>query len=236
LAAQDRYDKVGEELVRLITEIEAEKMISDLPESRIIFLLQPSNRRELCSILSTKLKMIKIGGVFRLETNLHRERSLLTISVDSNHRDDVIGAVDVDDQMSLADVRRLLYKEMDEDDIPTSWRFLYKNAPCSKSQEKDRLATDILPICVILTKKRRRPTSAPNSNLGHSSNSVHSDVDSEFGKQDSVMSWDSDDSSKTGGGNSVGSGREGGGGSKRKRQNIKRTKKGKRGRKVSLEP
>jgi len=129
----DMYEKVGEEMVRLITESEAAKLLSlnipndetgPIPQTKIDYLLQPSNRRELCSILSDRLKLIKIGGVWRLETFMHREKSLLTIAVDSNHRDAVIGAVDIDDQMSLFEVRKLIEKEMDEDDLPTSWRFL----------------------------------------------------------------------------------------------------------------
>jgi len=209
----DIYEKVGDELVRLITESEATSLLSvnlhdtpQIPENQILYLMQLPNRRELCKMLSDRLKLIKVGGAWRLETLSHREKSLLTIAVDSNHRDSVIGAVDIDDQMNLSEVRKLISREMDEDDLPDSWRFLFRNAPCSKSQEKERMATDLLPVCVLLTKKSRktRPSSAPSN---RDNSTVVSDEDSEFGKPESLFSWDSDDSSKTGGGsvNSKGS-------------------------------
>ncbi|GMH93930.1 hypothetical protein TrVE_jg7560 [Triparma verrucosa] len=184
----EQYEKVGEELVKLVTEVEARKLLSDEQDSRKSFLLHPANRQEMCRVLSDKLKLIKSGiSNYRLETLLHREKSLLAIAVDSNHRDDVIGAVDIDDQTTLASLRKLINREMDEEDVPYSFRFNFQGAPCSKSQEAVRLASQLLPVAVILSKgKKRRPMSAPHTARGDE------DADSEFGNPKSYHDWDSD--------------------------------------------
>ncbi|GMH72805.1 hypothetical protein TL16_g06010 [Triparma laevis f. inornata] len=184
----EQYEKVGEELVKLVTEVEARTLLSDEQENRQAFLLHPSNRQELCRVLSDKLKLIKSGiSNYRLETLLHREKSLIAIAVDSNHRDDVIGAVDIDDQTTLAGLRKLINREMDEEDVPYSFRFNFSGAPCSKSQETTRLASQLLPVAVILSKgRKRRPVSAPHTARGET------DEDSEFGNPASIHDWDSD--------------------------------------------
>jgi len=194
----DEYEKIGEELVKLITEKEFALLLGDEPKSRVAFLILPANRQDLSRVLSKKLKMVKTSGQYRLETSLYRQQALLAIAIDSNHRDDVIGAVDIDDQTSLADLRALIQTEMDDEDLPISFRFRYQNAPCSKSQEHQRLASTLLPIGVLLTKKkRRRPNSAPHS-VNSDSFSYQSDGDSEFGRpHHSHNDWDSDGSSKS---------------------------------------
>ena len=193
----DQYERVGEDLIKLVTEDEAETLLNDEADSRRQFLMQPPNRSELCRVLSLRLKLVKSGNNCRLETFLYREKSLLTIAIDSSHSDNIIGAVDVDDQTTLSSLRQLIVNEMDEEDVPTSFRFFFQGAPISRNQELTRLASTLLPVAVILSKtktRRRRPGSAPNKHA--------TEDDSEFGSLAGAgggHSWDSDSagSSKT---------------------------------------
>ena len=107
---EDAYERVGGEMVKLITEEEMKGLLKQRQPHELQRLLNPHNRKELCEVLAGKLKLIKIGGTFRLETELHREKALLTIAVDSTHQDDVIGAIDIDDQMNLTQLRAAVEK------------------------------------------------------------------------------------------------------------------------------
>jgi len=187
----DAYEKVGGEMVKLVTEAEMRSMLKQRQPHELQRLLNPHNRKELCEVLAGKLKLVKIGGSFRLETELHREKALLTIAVDTTHEDDVIGAVDIDDQMTLSQLRALVEKEMDEEDLPTSFRFVSQGAPISRNQETARLAASLLPVAVILSKNadRRRERSGPPR---------RDDEDSEFGHVEGGGAHDDSDGSESG--------------------------------------
>jgi hypothetical protein len=189
---EDAYERVGGEMVKLVTEDEMKGLLRQRQPAELQRLLIPHNRKELCEVLAGKLKLVKIGGTYRLETELHRERALLTIAVDSTHEDDVIGAIDIDDQMNLAQLRAAVEKEMDEEDLPLSFRFQSQGAPVSRNQENARLAASLLPVAVILSKNGgRRHTKVTPQRRG--------DEDSEFGFQEGGGGrYDDSDGSESG--------------------------------------
>ena len=77
-----------------------------------------------------------------------------------------MGSIEIDDQATLADIRQQLNIEMDDEDLPESYRFRFAGAPCARAQESQRLAAACLPMVVLYTRavaEHRKYVSATSS-------------------------------------------------------------------------
>jgi hypothetical protein len=92
------------------------------------------------------------GGVAALETSLHQDLITLFVCVDGERRRNRVGTVEVDDQATLAQVRRQLSNELEEDDLPLAYRFRFNGAPCARGQEGRRLAAACAPTLVLFSR------------------------------------------------------------------------------------
>lgn len=139
---------------------------SELPEHQRL-LLHAVNRASLAYYLADKLKLVErqqtkkksressAGNLprYELETILKREKLSLPVGVNGASQRTIIGTVIVDDGTTLEQVRRTIALELDDEDVPDEYRFLYKRAPCALRQEPYRLAMNCRPVLVLLTRK-----------------------------------------------------------------------------------
>ncbi|RYH18120.1 hypothetical protein EON65_27585 [archaeon] len=63
-----------------------------------------------------------------------------------------LGTVEINIQDTLSDLRILIKNELDPDELPQQFRFLYKGATCSLRQETFRRAWECFPVCYITPK------------------------------------------------------------------------------------
>jgi hypothetical protein len=171
----DAYEVVGAGFPAPFTKNLSEKEVAELlqlaisagatpadrDQNEVSRLLLPENRMELCEKLvdAHSFKIVPassegdLGGISKLETVLHRQTYMLTVSVNSQHKSCVIGSVDIDDFTSLAQLRQIICAELDPDDYPDDgdFRMQYKGTACSSRQEARKLAVKCLPVCVILS-------------------------------------------------------------------------------------
>ncbi|KAH8074617.1 Ca2-binding protein [Aureococcus anophagefferens] len=154
------------DLTRLIPEREMVALVgSELGESKRA-LFYPHYRGALAAILATKLKLVQKsdkalepgvdvhhatapGRRYDLETMLVHEKHVLPVGVNGSAKRHLIGSLKIDDSTTLDDARRLIALEFDEEDVPPHFRFVYRNAPCAKKQEKYRYAVECRPALVL---------------------------------------------------------------------------------------
>jgi hypothetical protein len=88
-----------------------------------------------------------VNGEARLETVLFQETHMLQIvvTVPSRGIQDLIGAVEIDELTTLADLRNLIAAQLPPQYVPTSYQFLFKGHACSEQQEAARKAVQALP-------------------------------------------------------------------------------------------
>lgn len=146
------YKSVGP---KLITEPEITSLV--LAEGWSVHLLAYERRNELISQILTKLKVIEDKLTNRLELYHFPETKLLQVVqvMGLNKQDFVIGTVEIDNRMTLLDLRVVMAHELDKELIPKQFRFLYKGNPCAARQEAIRKAWETLPKISILTKSVR---------------------------------------------------------------------------------
>mmetsp|Transcript_17526 Transcript_17526/g.20660 ORF Transcript_17526/g.20660 Transcript_17526/m.20660 type:complete len:2197 (+) Transcript_17526:396-6986(+) len=94
--------------------------------------------------------------VAELETALYQSLYMLTVCIDGESRRNRIGCIEVDDQATLAAVRKQITQEFDLEDIPQSYRFRFNDAPCARKQESMRLACSCAPNLVLYSRDPSR--------------------------------------------------------------------------------
>lgn len=161
-------DEVAFDLIvkKILNEDDLRLLVaSELPEHQRL-LLHPVNRASLAYYLADKLKLVgrketkKSSGAsfaankprYQLETTLMREKHSLRIGLNGGSKRAIIGTVMIDDWTTLEQVRRTIALELDDEDVPSEYRFLYNRAPCARRQESYRLAINCRPVLVLLTR------------------------------------------------------------------------------------
>jgi hypothetical protein len=117
-------------------------------------LLDYHERKELALRMLDKLKIVDEDTEPRLEIYTFPETRMLRIAVYYGPRDheQEVGSVEINYHSTLSDVRVLIKHELDLEDVPKQFRFMYKGANCSVKQEPFRRAWEILPVCLIIPK------------------------------------------------------------------------------------
>lgn len=117
-------------------------------------LLDYHDRKDLALRMLDKLKVVDEDTEPRLEIYTFPETKMLRIAVYYGPKDpeQEVGSVEINYHSTLSDVRVLIKHELDYEDVPKQFRFLYKGANCSVKQEPFRRAWEILPTCLIVPK------------------------------------------------------------------------------------
>lgn len=117
-------------------------------------LLDYHERKTLALKMLDKLKVVDEDSEPRLEIYTFPETRMLRVAVYYGPRDpeQEVGCVEINYHSTLSDVRVLIKHELDIEDVPKQFRFLYKGANCSVKQEPFRRAWEILPQCLIIPK------------------------------------------------------------------------------------
>lgn len=164
-------------LSKRLTEEDLSELVST--EGWPLKLLDYDQRKNLAHHILDKLKIINEGKEYRLELTTYVETKMLIIaraatphefeaelgkshSLPSFHAFSlisqlisdciVLGTVEINVQDTLSDLRILIKNELDPDELPQQFRFLYKGATCSLRQETFRRAWECFPVCYITPK------------------------------------------------------------------------------------
>ena len=161
---------------RIIAKTMTENELRDVVHSEGLspLLLEYPRRKELAQAMLTKLKLVEDNGsgdetgvlsdvpTFRLELLSFYETKMLKIAVQKKPNQPIvdIGVVEINYQLTLSDLRILIRFEIDAEEIPNQFRFVYKGSPCSIKQEQFRRAWDCIPRCIIAPKMVEKIESA----------------------------------------------------------------------------
>lgn len=158
---------------KIVSEGEVKEMVYS--EGWEIKLLEYKSRKDLSALLLDKLKIVqeasatstdKLSKEYRIELFSYVENRMILITrigAPPNHHKkgkdvpDVdheleLGYVEINNHHTLSDLRIVIKHELDSDDLPTQYRFLYKGTVCSLRQETFRRAWECLPTCYITPK------------------------------------------------------------------------------------
>ena len=146
------YEKVGS---KLFSEQELVDIV--LGEGWPLNTLEASSRLSLAYRIVDRLKVVRENATDRLEFYNFPERRMLEIvvSTGNNRPQQPIGNIEINDHITLNDLRTLLTHELDKEVLPRLYRFHYKNGPCAVRQEAFRRAWDLLPKCVLLPRSNK---------------------------------------------------------------------------------
>eukprot|EP01035_Chromulina_nebulosa_P025478 gene25478-33250_t len=153
---------------RIIAKTMTENELRDVVHSEGLspLLLEYPRRKELAQAMLSKLKLVEDNSsrddtgmlsdvaTFRLELLSFYETKMLKIAVQKKPNQPIvdIGVVEINYQLTLSDLRILIRFEIDAEEIPNQFRFVYKGSPCSIKQEQFRRAWDCIPRCIIAPK------------------------------------------------------------------------------------
>ena len=117
-----------------------------------------TRRKVLSLLILDKLKLVAADNDpehdQRIELYSFIESKMLMITraaFGQEHEQD-LGSVEISSHHTLTDLRVIIKHELDNDDLPTQYRFLYKGTVCSLRQETFRRAWECLPTCYITPK------------------------------------------------------------------------------------
>lgn len=112
------------------------------------------NRKDLVYAVLDKLKVVVENDKAHLELSSYVETKMITISRVATAEDfeAELGCIEINNQQTLSDLRILIKHELDPDELPNQFRFLYKGVMCSIRQEVFRRAWECLPTCFITPK------------------------------------------------------------------------------------
>eukprot|EP01041_Mallomonas_annulata_P001768 gene1768-3428_t len=149
------YKAVGS---KLIMASEIKELV--LAEGWPLHVLDWGKRPEIASRILDKMKVIEERSIHRLELYTFAESRILFVGLMSGSgtgRDDFpLGSVEINEHMTLSDVRVIIANELDRDLVPRAYRFMYKGNPCATRQESFRKAWETLPRVTILARKPRQ--------------------------------------------------------------------------------
>ncbi|KAJ1433161.1 hypothetical protein B484DRAFT_447409 [Ochromonadaceae sp. CCMP2298] len=117
-------------------------------------LLEYAERKTLALQLLDKLKIVGQGQGQepRLELHTFPETRMLQVGQYLGPRETgELGSVEISYHSTLSDVRVLIKNELDVEDVPKQFRFMYQGAPCSVKQEPFRRAWECS-TCLIAAK------------------------------------------------------------------------------------
>ncbi|KAJ1418333.1 hypothetical protein B484DRAFT_142728 [Ochromonadaceae sp. CCMP2298] len=142
------YKKMGQ---KIIAEAELVEMV--YTEGWPLGLLEYSERKKLAALVLDKLKVVDADvGDPRLEVHTYAEMRMLRVSQYVSKEYVELGSVEISYHSTLSDVRVLIKHELDVDDVPKLFRFMYKGSQCSAKQEPFRRAWECLPRCLIIAR------------------------------------------------------------------------------------
>lgn len=148
----DRASKVRYES-RMVSGDEIAEIVHT--EGMPLSLIDYHRRKKMASTLLDKIKVVtdpSTGG-YRVELYNFAETQMLKITIFGGKQADVdLGYVEINNHSTLSDVRILIRHELDVEDVPKQYRFLYKGAQCSIKQEAFRRACECLPACFIVVR------------------------------------------------------------------------------------
>lgn len=159
--------RVEERYTKVVTALEALKLVSREPYEVRKALLTFINRPILCRALVDALCFVdnNFKGL-SLETTLYMCDTQLVVAIMSEGKESLVGSVKIDDRLTLGQLRDLLEEELDQDMLPSSFTFLaHEEVPISLKQESELLAKDFLPKVFIAP---RITYQSPAINLGPS--------------------------------------------------------------------
>ena len=142
---------------KLFREHEIKELV--LSEGWALSLLDWTKRAELALKLLEKLKVVEEKMVHRLEVYNYPETRMLAVAQLSggiNKSDVPLGSVEINEHMTLSDLRSVIAHELDRDIIPKAYRFMYKANPCAARQEGFRKAWETLPKVTLLARLPRQ--------------------------------------------------------------------------------
>jgi hypothetical protein len=123
-----------------------------------VSLFEYVKRKDLATLILDKLKLVSAENdpdyEQRIELYSFIETKMLSVTLmgTGNEMDQELGSVEISSHHTLTDLRVIMKHELDNDDLPTQYRFLYKGTVCSLRQETFRRAWECLPICFITPK------------------------------------------------------------------------------------
>jgi len=117
-------------------------------------ILQLPNRYKLSRALLEQLKIIEDKGTHRIELTSFPETRLMQIIIpadrDKGYENDIVlGTCEINNFMTLYDLRVVIKFELDKKVVPRTYRFMYKGAACAPRQEPLRKAWECLPRCSL---------------------------------------------------------------------------------------
>ena len=145
-----------------------------------IDILDPSQRNQLAFRTLEKLKVIEDKKKNRLELYNHPESKLLIITLQTaiGRSEKPLGTVEINEFLTLSDLRILLAHELDRERMPRSYQFLYKGSQCAIRQESMRRAWDTLPKCTLIQRKGNEPEKEKNNETTNADLASKTDVQS----------------------------------------------------------
>ena len=140
---------------KLFAPLELEEIANS--EGWSLDVLEPENRVILAHRIAEKLKVILHEDKHRLEFYTYPETRMLEVVTQAtiNKPETCIGVVEINSLITLNELRVVINHELDRDQIPKLYRFIYKNGPCSLKQEPFRKAWECLPRCMLMCKTTR---------------------------------------------------------------------------------
>lgn len=111
-------------------------------------------RRDLAVLLLEKLKVIEACGIHRLELYSFPETKLLQVVLKGSAHEKPLelGTVEISHHYTLSDLRIIIRKELEFEEVPRNFRIFYRNNICAIRQEPFRRAWELLPKCYIVAK------------------------------------------------------------------------------------
>jgi hypothetical protein len=144
------FEKVGNKLM-------SNEEILDivLAEGWPMALLQPGQRLQLAYRIVERLKVVQENGRPRIEFYSYPERRMLQISISNgvNRPETAGGSVEINEHITLNDLRTLITHELDKEVVPRLYRFQYKGGVCAVRQEQFRRAWELFPKATIMPRK-----------------------------------------------------------------------------------
>ena len=117
--------------------------------------LEPAHRNNLAFRALEKLKIIEDKRTHRLELYNFPESKLMMVTIQApvGKPEKLVGTVEINEFLTLTDLRVVLQHELDRERMPRSYQFNYKGSVCAFRQEGMRRAWDLLPKCTLVPRK-----------------------------------------------------------------------------------
>ena len=122
------FNKVGSKLY------DAEELLGIVhAEGWPLDFLDPAKRVDLAYRVLEKMKVVQENEAWRLEFHTYAEKRMLKVVMDGgmNRPEINVGVIEINQHITLHDLRALLTHEMDREVLPKLYRFFYKGGTCA---------------------------------------------------------------------------------------------------------